>query len=138
MIFRVYEHYDDDQSIYLNSDIPDMCFICYEFKTELELETISLKSQDIYNKLCNCDGWIHKQCFLLWSRKKHTCPICRQKMFYKTTTLTIPATNMIYYPTRIYLFFCKMSYSLFYIFLAYSIIEFYISISMTKYLIRNN
>jgi sulfur relay (sulfurtransferase) DsrF/TusC family protein len=73
MIFRVYEHYDDNPGDY---DVQE-CFICYDSMDDFQLKPISLKTQSYYNKKCKCDGWTHKKCLDTWYQTQHTCPMCR-------------------------------------------------------------
>jgi hypothetical protein len=86
MLFRVYDHYRDCNEKQLDlfiSDntqsvnVPEDCFICYEYKIENELTPIQLKNQNIYEKICHCNGWIHNDCLDKWIKIYNQCPICR-------------------------------------------------------------
>lgn len=139
MIFRVYDHYDDNQPIYSSYDKPDECFICYELSTEIEPFPISLKYQLNYNKICKCDGWIHKKCLDIWYEKQKKCPICRLQIHERMNTVYTVVSN-IPYSNRTYLFIRKsiwkvttvVAYSI----LIYLVIEFYLSIILNKYIDR--
>jgi len=140
MIFRVCEHYDDNQPNHDNINDSEECFICYELRTELEISPISLKSQINYNKTCGCDGWIHKKCLDIWYNKQKKCPICRQEICKKHDSLHL-IVYAISYSKRIYILICKSFYKLLiinmYCILIYSIIEFYLSIIMSKHIIKD-
>jgi hypothetical protein len=137
MIFRVYEHYDDNQPIYTSYDKPDECFICYELSTEIEPSPISLKYQDSYNKKCKCDGWIHKRCLDTWYKKQKKCPVCRLEIQERSNTV-YAVVSVIPYSNRIYLFICKsllkVTTIVAYTILIYAVIEFYLSIILNKYI----
>ena len=141
MIFRVYEHYDDDPYMYISCDVSDICFICYDFRTEYECSPISLKSQLIYDKSCNCDGWIHKQCIEMWYKKQKKCPICRIEI-HKRANNEIAVVNVLPYSRRIYLFACnsfnRMMRMFTYCFLLCALIEFYLCVAVSKNLMRDN
>jgi hypothetical protein len=90
MFFRIYDHYyDSDEKMsdvlmvvgndITNDDIkePDECFICYEYNSEKSNYPIHLNTQDIYKKMCVCDGWIHSECLDKWFQLHKQCPICR-------------------------------------------------------------
>ena len=103
MIFRVYEHYDDNQ---LNGQTivkPDECFICYELSTDFESYPISLNCQINYNKLCGCDGWIHKQCLDIWYKKQQKCPICRLEIQERTNDVCA-VVSLVPYINRVYIY----------------------------------
>ena len=100
MIFRVYEHYDDNQLVYRKSN---ECFICYELETETEMHTICLKDLTEYGKTCKCSGWIHQKCFDIWYEKEYKCPICRVAIT-KRKKVNHPIMNMFNYSSQIYLY----------------------------------
>ena len=75
MLFRTCEHYNDD---YVNQK---MCFICYEIKTDHEIQTITLNMQEDYIKLCECNGFAHNNCLKKWYDKSNKCPICRRRIY---------------------------------------------------------
>jgi hypothetical protein len=141
MIFRVYDHYDDNQPNTTSLSMPNECFICYDIRNGLESYPISLKSQSNYIKTCRCDGWIHKQCLDIWCKKQNKCPICRLKLSEKTNVVCAIASS-IPYSNRVYLSASKSVYKMtrffLYCFLAFSIIEFYLCVARTKHLDGNN
>lgn len=78
MIYRTYEHYDFDIPIEYNTVVnTNECFVCYELMDLSHNPPISLDSQNIYIKLCQCDGYIHNGCLKRWYNKNKKCPICR-------------------------------------------------------------
>lgn len=79
MLFRTFEPYNDD---YVNENI---CFICYETKTDDELQTITLNLQEDYVKICNCNGFAHNKCLKNWYDKSNKCPICRKDVYKRIT-----------------------------------------------------
>lgn len=60
---------------YLNKNIDDddACLICWE-----ESEEPLLKINTIIIKRCACNCTMHSSCFLIWTRKTNSCPICRE------------------------------------------------------------
>ncbi len=141
MIFRVCEHYDDNQPVYSYFDRPEECFICYEVKTDSEPCTISLKYQVNYNKPCGCDGWIHKKCLDMWYGNKQKCPICRVTICERKSIICA-VINVGPYSNRIYVFLCNSLYRIAtifaYSFLIFSILEFYSNVIITKHKHRNS
>lgn len=137
MIFRVCEHYDDNELSNYRCIFPDDCFICYELRTETEPYTISLKTQTIYNKQCGCDGWIHKQCLDKWYKKQKKCPICRLEIRIIVNNQSA-IVNVSSYSNSIYYFVCKSLYktsiTILYFFLFYSAIEIYITMSLSRHI----
>ena len=133
MIFRVYEPYDDIDTITNSYNKPEECFICYELKSDLDSCTISLKSQINYDKSCECDGWIHKQCLDIWYNKQKKCPICRV-IIYERKNVIDTVVNAVPYSNQIYLFVCKsinkVARIILYWFLFCTIIELYLSITI--------
>lgn len=141
MIFRVYEHYDDEQPLLYPSygDEIHRCFICYEVKTPLEINPTSLQKQ-LYYKKCRCDGLIHKSCLEMWICKQHKCPICRAVLIQPTCSKNILIV-IAFYLNKCSIFthnlFTRLTKILMYSFLFYTYIEFYVYLSTTKHLIRN-
>ena len=135
MIFRVYEHYDDNQ---LNGQTivkPDECFICYELSTDFESYPISLNSQINYNKLCGCDGWIHKQCLDIWYKQQQKCPICRLEI-QEIKNDVCADVSLVPYINRVCIFVCKslskVAIIAIYCFFIYAAIEFYSNVIIFK------
>jgi hypothetical protein len=141
MIFRVYEHYDDNEPITNGYNKPEECFICYELRSDLDSCTISLKTQVDYDKLCGCDGWIHKQCLDIWYKKQKKCPICRVVISERKNTI-VTVVNDIPYSNQIYLFVCnslnKLTRIIIYWFLFCTIVELYLSIIIAKKIGRDS
>jgi len=90
MIFRTYEHYQDDvvyNDLYINENINEnenesICFICLENETCIN-KFIKLKNQPFFLKICNCDGIIHHNCLVIWYDTTKKCPICCREHFIK-------------------------------------------------------
>lgn len=75
MIYRVCEHYYNDETIY-NINNYNECLVCLEYEIDDGIKTITLKNY-LLIKSCNCDAWIHESCLELWLKKNNKCPICR-------------------------------------------------------------
>lgn len=142
MIFRVYEHYDDNQPNDMIRVKPDECFICYDLCTETELCPISLRSQINFKKSCGCDGWIHKNCLDIWVKKQKKCPICRLEITeINDSNIVCTVVNVVSYSNVIYLSVYNTAHRitiiLAYCFLIYAAIEFYLSIVISKNILRD-
>jgi hypothetical protein len=67
------------------SDI-NFCFVCYELNNDNMCKPMQLINQNIFLKICNCNGWIHDNCLKKWLIKNKKCPICRSNVnVYKNT-----------------------------------------------------
>jgi hypothetical protein len=91
MIYRVFEHYDDEQPIYYSYH---ECFICYDVIDQDNEKAISLKSPINKYKQCSCDGWTHAKCLKLWYSAKNKCPICRISILEPKYQDTVPFESM--------------------------------------------
>jgi len=130
MIFRVYEHYDDNEY----ENIVSECFICYDSSDILEL--ISLKSQPYYHKNCNCDGDIHKNCLDTWFMKQNKCPICRMVITKNDNNINIVQLITIV-DKKLSFVLSRLSNTIMYIILCYISLEFYIYCATKKHLSRS-
>jgi hypothetical protein len=133
MIFRVYEHYNEEEY-----NVQE-CFICYDINDDFKLNPISLKTQGYYNKQCKCDGWIHKDCLDLWYIKQHKCPICRQQISKNDTNSSVITTIMIYskeIDIRLQLILSRISKMTIYILLFYISLEYYLYYATKTHLSR--
>lgn len=78
MTFQTFHPYDDNFTD--NNDNTDTncneCFICFENNIDL----LTLKTQCIYIKYCECDGFVHEECLDRWFQNTNQCPICRINM----------------------------------------------------------
>lgn len=101
MIFRVCEHYDDEQPIYYDYYDKE-CFVCFELKSSHGLKTINLINQTLYINRCVCNGPIHKECLELWFNMNNTCPICRNRMIERNNTTVFIFSHV---PYGIYIYF---------------------------------
>lgn len=79
MLFRVYEHYNDDYEDIIQYQYNE-CFICFEYKTNFENKPTSLRKQLLYFSNCNCDVAVHNNCLQFWLDKNKSCPICRNNV----------------------------------------------------------
>ena len=140
MIYRVCEHYDDNQPIPRTTDNSE-CFICYEIKSTNDLEPIYLQNQQFYLKNCGCDGIIHIECLTLWFNNNKTCPICRKNMI-KNDNASSVMFYCVPYGVYIHSYFNNFSLKLLSLkvlrFLSiflffYSCIDLYFSIIKNKY-----
>lgn len=80
MLFRICDYYDYcdyNHNTFTDEDIKKECFICYEVNSDYPFQ---LNTQTLYNKRCNCQGYIHKKCLDMWYESKHSCPICRNNI----------------------------------------------------------
>ena len=63
MLFRICEHYDDNQLIYEEWLVDEKdCFICFEKINMNESKIHKLNNQLLFIKNCRCDGYVHKKC----------------------------------------------------------------------------
>ena len=62
---------DDNYEIFVSKE-PE-CFICLQAEQGL---VPRLKEQQIYVKVCKCDGWVHNRCLDTWVDINKKCPIC--------------------------------------------------------------
>ncbi len=127
MIFRVCEHYYNDDL----SNTSDICFICYEYDTDLEIRPSSLR-QYLKTQNCECDGLIHKNCLDMWSSKNNKCPICRT-ILTTSNNKSLVAIFLINKAKTLSYAFIKIAM---YCFLFYSYIEFYLSMTTTKHITK--
>lgn len=139
MIFRVCEHYDDQniyEEYYNKNYYNKECFICFEFKSSDGLNTINLMEQTIYLNNCMCNGSIHEECLKIWFDKNSSCPICREKMIERNNT-TIIMFNYIPYGISFYFFIKKITLRILHIILVFmffqKLIEFYVIVILNRY-----
>jgi hypothetical protein len=137
MFFRIVDHYNDDEfknnsNIFENKKNEDICFICYEIKSENENKPLKLNSQEYYIKRCNCDGWIHKKCLDKWYDKSKQCPICRIYMCLKNNNINNNKNGFVIYFIILKKNTARKLHLASMIFLLYFTCEFYISIINKK------
>lgn len=134
MIFRVYEHYDDNQGDYNIQE----CFICYDITDDFKLNPINLKTQSYYNKRCKCDGWIHKDCLDKWYQKQNKCPICRAEITKNDskTNITIITQYSKTFGTRLSIILSRITNMAMYVLLFYISLEYYLYFATKKNLSR--
>ena len=135
MLFRTIDHYniynDELINILTNKDEEENeCFICYEVALEDEKNTIEMCKQTDYNKICQCNGYIHVKCLNEWYDRSLKCPICRtfiekKRPFIKSNTVII--FHLIL--TKIFNKFTRFATLFLFI---YFTIEFYLSIIKSK------
>jgi hypothetical protein len=134
MIFRVCEHYDDEQPIY-GYYYDKECFICFELKSCKGIKTINLIDQKLYLHSCNCNGPIHNECLQLWYNMNSSCPICRNKMVERNNA-TIFMFNYLPYGISIYFFIKKVTLRILKIIMVfmffYKLTEFYLIVLFNR------
>lgn len=135
MIFRVCEHYDDEQPIceyYCDKE----CFICFELESCKGFKTICLIEQTLYLHNCNCNGPIHTECLQLWFNINNSCPICRNRMIERNNA-TIFIFNCVPYGIAIYFFIKRITLRILKIIMVFmflhKLIEFYLMVILTRY-----
>ena len=135
MIFRVYEHYDDNQIDYNIQE----CFICYDITDDFKLKPVCLKTQSYYNKRCKCDGWIHKDCLDKWYQKQNKCPICRAAITKNDSNSNITTIIIQYSKTidrKLSILLSRIYKITIYIMLFYISLEYYLYCATKKNLSR--
>lgn len=139
MIYRVCEHYYDNQSIRERQHNSE-CFICFETKTETGSLIIALKNQKIFIKNCICDGPIHNECLELWFLNSKKCPICRVNVIQNTNASTF-MLNYVPFGINIYIFIKALSQKIIRILtlflFIYATIDLYILIMSSRYRKQN-
>lgn len=139
MIFRVCEHYDDNQPVI--KEKYNECFICFEYKIDNEDKPINLLKQKIYLNNCICDGAVHNYCLKIWFDKNNSCPICRINVI-ENNNATIIIYNFIPFGIRIYSFIKKVSIRFFrflsFVLFFYALIDFYLFVFKTRHMPYNN
>lgn len=132
MFFCICEHYDDNQQ-----DIKENyneCFICFEYKTDLENKPLNLLNQKFYLINCACNPPVHKHCLKIWIDRNKSCPICRTEIVENNNTC-IFILNFIPYGINIHTFVKNLSIrfikALSIILFCYALIDFTINIIRT-------
>jgi hypothetical protein len=133
MLFRTFDPYNDDLVINYETCV---CFICYELLCE-NMKPIKLNSKIYYLKNCNCEGFIHKECFDKWYNINNSCPICRTAVVKNSNIISkILATNS--YFVIFYFFYLKNLIKIkryfFILFFIYLTSEFYVTCLNNKLL----
>lgn len=131
-IFRLCDHYDDDMSEYINSDLADdICFICFDGETLNKKKPIQLKSQPFYLKTCVCNGVVHNECLKIWVDLNKSCPICRKK-----SNINMTIVRHIPYGITVYMVAERMSRKLLrflsLLLFLYAVLDMYILINYAK------
>jgi hypothetical protein len=136
MIFRLCEHYYDNELPINNLESINECFICFEYKNDDGVIPIYLNTQKLYLNGCICNGSVHNQCLKIWVDKTKQCPICRIKVIQKNNNTVIiynyiPFGITIYtYTKKIILAAVKVFSCILFLFL---FIDFYFMVLNTKY-----
>jgi hypothetical protein len=68
------------------------CFICLELLNNNET-VIKLNESAYYNKICDCNGWVHNFCLNKWYSIAYICPICRKTIFSQPVNQNIIIIN---------------------------------------------
>jgi hypothetical protein len=133
MLFRVCEHYYENQEMFQNNY--NECFICFEYEMGNEKKPIYLQKQQLYLNNCICDGNVHNLCLQKWFNIHKSCPICRIKVVeYNNATVII--YNFVPFGIKIYTFIRSnvmrfvrvISVLLFF----YAIMDFYLLLFISK------
>ena len=61
--------------------VSNFCIVCLE-KTDSKLSEVSFKTceNQILEKKCACECYVHNDCLNTWILTKESCPICRDKL----------------------------------------------------------
>ena len=92
MIFRTYDHYPLNEVYYniifenIENNYDNICIICFEHNSLLN-KLITLNTQTLYIKQCNCNAIIHNHCLSMWYGLTQKCPICRAVMIAQVGAL---------------------------------------------------
>jgi hypothetical protein len=132
MLFRICEHYDDNQLIYEEWLVDEKdCFICFEKINMNESKIHKLNNQLLFIKNCRCDVYVHKKCLKTWSDMYKSCPICRKNVT-EINFVYIILYNYIPFGNYIYFKIIKFSYTMirfmFILLVIYNILDFYLRI----------
>ena len=139
MLFRVCEHYDDNQQMFQEQD--NECFICFEHETDNESKPTNLQKQQLYFNKCLCNGSVHNCCLKIWLEKNKSCPICRMKVIENNNTTIIiyqyfPRGIQIYSLAKnMYVRFIKLCLVIFYF---HTLIYFCLLVFEMKYVLYND
>lgn len=133
MLYRVFEHYDDNLCL---RDYDNECFICFEYKTETGMNPINLQIQRLYLNNCACKGTVHNHCLKKWFDSNKTCPICRIKVIENNNT-TMVIHNYIPLGLTIYSYSKEMTLKMVrvmsFIIFFYELIDLYFMVIRNKY-----
>ena len=127
MLFRLVDHYRDDDSIENVSTnkkniCTDECFVCLSVELYDEASPIKLRRDDEYLRGCCCDGFIHRKCLDDWYAVSGKCPVCRLYMEKKIHPPRI-AVICIYIVTLV----CRMLWLVGWVLYAWSAVSLYIT-----------
>ena len=141
MVFRLCEHYYDNNLSIYKSQSDNECFICFEYINDHGITPIYLKTQKIYLNGCICNGSVHNECLKIWFDKNKTCPICRIKVI-ENNNATIIIYNYIPYGIIIYTYtkriFLNMIRIVTFFFFLFLLVDFYFIVINIKYRQYNN
>lgn len=141
MLFRVYEHYNDDYENIFQEQYNN-CFICFEYKNDFENNPTTLHKQQLYFSNCNCNGTIHNNCLKIWLDINQSCPICRNIIIVKNKNV-ISILRFIPFGIQIYSFSKKLynNYVLRFLFVFLFcdlFLKFYLLVFKNIYIFSNN
>ena len=100
MYFSTCEHYLYNTDALENMNEPNhmieynICFVCLEVKDQFENEYCITLHNNLYIKVCRCNGWIHKSCLNIWYNQKKQCPVCLCKMIQETKTINFTCISI--------------------------------------------
>ena len=126
MLFRVVDHYSDDDFfdngvVKKNNTCTDECFVCLSVELDDEECPIKLGCNDLYLRICRCDGFIHQKCLDDWYDVSKKCPVCRIYMEKKIHHPQV-AVICIYIVTVV----CRMIWLMGWVLYAWTTITYYI------------
>lgn len=127
MLFRVVDHYSDDDFIEKgvvknNNTCIDECFVCLSVELYDEEFPIKLRCNDLYLRFCKCDGFIHQRCLDDWYDVSKKCPICRIYMEKKIHTPRAAVICILIVTVA-----CRMLWLVGWVLYAWSVITLYIT-----------
>ena len=72
----------------------NICFVCLEVKDPCQNEYCITLHNNLYIKVCKCNGWIHKRCLNIWYKQNKQCPVCLCKMIKKPETRDVTCISI--------------------------------------------
>jgi hypothetical protein len=121
MYFSTCDHYLCDAEDLHNTDDTDtlenmneanhiveynICFVCLEIKDPYQNEYCITLHNNLYIKICTCNGWIHKRCLNIWYNQNKQCPVCLCKMIQKMETRDVTCISIYSKINKIFKIIC--------------------------------
>jgi len=95
----------------------NICFVCLEIKDPRQNEYCITLHNNLYIKMCTCNGWIHKSCLNIWYNQNKRCPVCLCKMIQKMETRHVTCIsiyskiNKIFKIVRLHIVYIRLGFS---------------------------